>query len=458
MTYDILVIDDEPIVRSSLCRLLRRADWNLVEASSGAAALDEISRRVFDVAIVDLCLGDMTGLQVLDAIRERSPDTVPIMLTAYGTIANAVDALKKGAYDFLQKDGDPQLIRHVVQKALERARLRKEVEQLRKDRLSHAQVPQIVCRSAAMTQAMSTLDAYAATGATVLLEGETGVGKSIAAEFVHYASPRSSGPFVTLNCGAIPRELIESELFGYAEGAFTGAKQKGKIGLVKRADRGTLFLDEIGDLSLDLQSKLLHVLERQEYISIGAVEPTTVDVRFVSATNANLSQLIAEGKFRRDLYYRLNVAPVYLPPLRERVDDIMPLTHLFIRRFNKQYGRAVSAVAPEAEARLLAYAWPGNVRELRNVIERVMLLKKTDTIEPGELHWLETGQPVGSGDDPCHVDVPLGTGMDVLGEVTRRVVLQAWERSEHNQSRAARLLGIPRTTFQAYMQKCELPE
>jgi two-component system, NtrC family, response regulator AtoC len=452
MTYDILIVDDEPIVRASLRRLLRRADWQITEAASGREACDAVTGHVYDLAIIDLCLGDMNGLEVLDVLSQRSPDTIPVMLTAYGTISNAVDALRKGAYDFLQKDGDPQMIRHVVQKALEKARLRKEVEQLRRDRLAHAQVPRIVCQSDAMRRAMEMVEAYAATDATVLLEGDTGVGKSIVAEYIHYASPRSGGPFVTINCGAIPKELMESELFGYAEGAFTGAKQKGKVGLIMRADGGTLFLDEIGDLSLELQSKLLYVLERREFLSVGAVEPTRVDVRFVSATNADLAHCIAEGRFRRDLYYRLNVASVVLPPLRERVEDIKPIVRLFMHRFNKQYGRAVTALSPEAEAKLEAYAWPGNVRELRNVIERAMLLKRNDTLEAAELQWLN-GVDAAGDDDHCHVCVPFATGADVLNEVTRQVVLQAWDRSDRNQSQAARLLGIPRTTFQACMQK-----
>jgi DNA-binding NtrC family response regulator len=456
MTFDILIIDDEPIVRSSLRRLLEQPDWRVGEAGSGAAAAELLRDARPDVAIVDLCLGDMNGLEVLEIIARRTPETVPIVLTAYGNVNVAVDALKKGAYDFLQKDGDPQLIRHTVARAVEKARLRREVEELRRDRLRRAGLPQVIGRSSAMREVMRTADEYARTDATVLIEGETGVGKSLVAEFIHAASDRADGPFVTINCGAIPKELIESELFGYAEGAFTGARQRGKMGLIKRAEGGTLFLDEIGDLSLELQSKLLHVLETREYLAVGAVEPTRVDVRFVSATNCDLDRQIADGRFRRDLYYRLNVAAVRVPPLRDRVADILPLARHFINRFNEQYGRSVTSIAADAERRLEACPWPGNVRELRNIIERVLLLKRSDTLEAADLNCLEGAAAPVSPDGLLQLQVALGSGADVMHELTRQVVLHAWEHSGHNQSQAARLLGIPRTTFQTYMQKCDL--
>ncbi len=456
MTFSILMVDDEPLVRASLKRLLRHEDWRLVEAASGAAACAAIEQQAFDVAIIDYNLGDMTGLEVLERLRERSGTTVAILLTAYGTVDLAVDALKKGAYDFLQKDGAPGLTRHVVEKAVEKARLRREVEALREQRLASATLPQIVYRSPVMRRAMAAVDEFARTDATVLLEGETGVGKSLVAEWIHYASARRDGPFVTINCGAIPRELIESELFGYAEGAFTGARQRGKIGLVKRADGGTLFLDEIGDLSPDTQSKLLHVLERREYLAVGAVEPTRVDVRFIAATNSDLSKRIVEGSFRRDLYYRLAVATVLIPPLRQRPEDILPLVRHFLTRLNERHDRAVAALAPEAEARLQAYAWPGNARELHNVLERAVLRKHSDTIEAADLAGL--AGPGGTDAQPgtVQLQVELGSGQDVLHDLVREVLLRTWEQSGHNQSQAARLLGIPRTTFQTYMQRFDL--
>lgn len=306
-----------------------------------------------------------------------------------------------------------------------------------------------------MRRALVLADEFARTDATVLLEGETGVGKSLMAEFVHYASGRSDGPFVTINCGAIPKELIESELFGYAEGAFTGARQKGKMGLVERSDGGTLFLDEIGDLSLDLQSKLLHVLEKREFTRVGAVEPTRVDVRFVAATNVDLGKRIAEDRFRRDLYYRINVAPVYLAPLRQRREDILPLARHFVQKLNVQYDKVVTAISAEAEEYLLEQPWHGNVRELRNTLERVVLLKRNDTMEITDLA-LNRAMPVADSNGVFNVAVDFTSGDDLLEKATRELVLEAWERSGSNQTQAARLLGIPRTTFQTYVQKFQL--
>ena len=456
MTYSILVVDDDPLVRSSLQRLLRHDGWTTEVVADGTAACAAVERQSFDLAIIDYSLGDMTGLDVLDVVRERSPTTLPILLTAYGTVDLAVEALKKGAYDFLQKDGSPKVMRHVVEKAVEKARLRRELETLRQQRLDNANLPQIVYRSPAMRRTMQAVDEFAPTDATILLEGETGVGKSLVAEFVHHASARRDGPFVTINCGAIPKELIESELFGYAEGAFTGARQRGKIGLVKRADGGTLFLDEIGDLTLETQSKLLHVLERREILAVGAVEPTRVDVRFVAATNSDLSRRILEGSFRRDVYYRLAVATILLPPLRERLEDILPLVRHFVTRLNQQHGRSITAVAPEAEARLEAHSWPGNVRELHNVLERAVLRNHSDAIEASDLAELCGAAARDGRNGGFDLRVELGSGADVLHELTRLVLLRAWAQSDQNQSRAARLLGIPRTTFQTYMQRFEL--
>lgn len=455
MRYQILVVDDEPVVRSSLTRLLEDEAWEVTTADRGRAAIEAIQARSFDLAVIDHRLGDITGLDVLDAIREKSPTTLSIMLTAHGTVDLAVEALKKGAFDFLQKDANPQVTRHVVEKALERIRLRREVSDLQRDRLARANLPQIICRSPVMQRSLELADQFARTCATVLIEGETGVGKSLVAEYVHYASDRADGPFVTINCGAIPKELIESELFGYTEGAFTGARQKGKPGLVARANGGTLFLDEIGDLSLELQSKLLHVLEKREYLAVGAVEPTRVDVRFIAATNVDLSRRIAEDRFRRDLYYRINVAAVELAPLRERKEDILPLARHFIQKLNDQYGRTVSSISPAAEALLLAQPWPGNVRELRNLLERAVLLKEGSTLETADL-MVDRAMPQTGTSETFHLEVDFSSGDDLLETAIRELVLQAWERSEQNQTQAARLLGIPRTSFQTYVQKFQL--
>lgn len=452
----VLIVDDEPLVRRSLRRLLDGDGWTITEAGGADEALGLLAAHSFDVAVIDYKLVDGTGFDVLDWIQGHRRATTSIMLTAYGNVGLAVEAMKKGAFDFLEKEGDPQLTRHVVEKALDQARLRSELALLQEERLAGSKLPQVIGRSRAMRAVLETAYEFARTGATVLLRGETGTGKSLLAEFIHFASPRAEEPLVTLNCGAIPRELMESELFGYSRGAFTGARESGKMGLIERADGGTLLLDEIGDLSTELQTKLLQVLESREFLRVGAVEPTRVDVRFVAATNVDLEARIKDGRFRRDLYYRLNVAGVVVPPLRDRKDDIVPLARHFAHRLAERYGKTVNALSGEAEEWLLARPWPGNVRELRNVIERAILLLRGDTLDAQDLACAQEPLPEERGEDDCWVKLRLGSGGDLLEALTREVVARAWERSGGNQSQAARLLGIPRTTFQTYVQRFSL--
>lgn len=456
MTFHILIVDDELLVRRSLKRLLYHDKWLIHDAATGEEAQACLDKHSMDLAIIDYKLGDINGLQLLDWVHRQHPHTLTIMLTAYANIALAVEAIKKGAYDFLQKEGDPQLTRHVVEKALEKIALRKEVEQLQTERLERVIHTNVICESPGMKQVLQMAQEFAKCNSTVLLEGETGTGKSLIAEYIHFTSARRDGPFVTINCGAIPKELIESELFGYEKGAFTGAKNDGKIGLIKRADGGTLFLDEIGDLALDLQSKLLYVLEKGEFLSVGAVEPTKVDVRFIAATNADLEKLLAAQQFRRDLYYRLNVGNIKIPPLRERREDITPLARLFVLKLNEKLGKAVAEITPEAERRLLSFPWPGNIRELHNVIERVMLLKKDDRITESDLRFLDGAEVNHHDQNLCRIHIDFRQCQNALQEATRQVVVQAWQASEHNQTQAARLLGIPRTTLQTYLQKYNL--
>ncbi len=456
MKYDILIVDDELIVRNSLKRLLSHHQWNILTVGSGAEARQFLDAYPTDLVIVDYKLGDVNGLEVVDYVREYYPGTLTIMLTAYGNIPLAVEAIRKGVYDFLQKESDPQLIRHVVEKALEKVRLRKEVEMLQQERLNRATQTTIIRESPAMKQVLAAATEYARTDTTILLEGETGTGKSLIAEFVHFISPRKDGPFVTINCSAIPKELIESELFGYEKGAFTGANHHGKMGLIERAHGGTLFLDEIGDLAFELQSKLLYVLEKGEFLSVGAVEPTKVNVRFIAATNANLEQRLVSQQFRRDLYYRLNVANIKIPPLRERREDLLPLAKHFVHQLNLKFGKSVSQFSPAAENRLLSYPWPGNVRELHNILERIIMLKKDDQIEDSDLRSLEGFEWNLADKEVCHIEINFSDRKNALHETTRQVVLRAWELSEHNQTHAAKLLGVPRTTLQSCLQKYNL--
>ncbi|RMD99230.1 MAG: AAA family ATPase, partial [Calditrichaeota bacterium] len=314
----------------------------------------------------------------------------------------------------------------------------------------------ILYRSPAMKQVMSLANEYAGSDCTVLLQGETGTGKSVIAEYIHYRSERRENPFITINCGAIPRELIESELFGYERGAFTGASVQGKRGLIEQAHRGTLFLDEVSDLAVELQSKLLYVLEKGEILRVGAVTPQKVDVRFIAATNAPLQDLLQQRKFRQDLYYRLNIGSIQIPPLRQRKEDILPLAKMFIDLFNRKFRKSVEGLTPGAEKALLEYPWPGNIRELRNIIERLVLINKSGVIDARDLRLGSEGQPALLPDTLCRVEIELGQCDNALNYAVQKIVERAWELAQGNQSSAARLLGIPRTTLQNYLQKFKL--
>lgn len=457
LKYNIIIIDDEQIVCRSLKRLLESDEWQVTTVQTISEFEQRITDSNFDLALIDYKLETGTGFDVLEILNERSPDTIPIILTAYGNISLAVEAVKKGAYDFLEKESKPELLRHVISNALEKALLRKEVEALQAQCNRGQADVHILAESPEMKDVLRIASDYAQYDATVLIDGETGTGKSILAEYLHQNSPRKGKPFITINCGAIPGELIESELFGYEKGAFTGANKDGKYGLIERADGGTLFLDEIGNLPLSLQTKLLHVLEKGEFIRVGGTASTKVDVRYIAATNADLEQLITRGEFREDLYYRLNIAHITIPPLREHPEDILPLAKIFLQALNTKCDKEITGFSADAESQLLDYTWPGNVRELKNIIERVVLLTRNSTIEKSDLFILEgkNGQPTGDSNEFV-LNLPLNSGSDVLELAQVKIIEHAWDQSGHNQTQAAKILGIPRTTLQHHLQKLNL--
>jgi DNA-binding NtrC family response regulator len=451
MGFRLLIVDDERIVRNSLSRSLRRRGWEIRAAAGVCEARETLRSDDFDLILADYRLGDGTGLEVLSDARELCPEAAVVMLTAHGNIQLAVEAMRGGAFDFLEKGCDPELMRLVVERALEQVRLRREVEALGTE--GRVRSESMVAESAAMKEVLRAAREYASTDVTILLRGETGTGKSLIADYVHQHSDRAEGPFVTLNCGAIPSELLESELFGYDEGAFTGASQRGKTGLVERANGGTLFLDEIGDLHPDLQSKLLLVLESGQVQRVGSVEPRPIDVRFVAATNVDLEARVADRSFRQDLYYRLNVAPLTIPPLRERTADILPLAHRLLLGIEKKLNKRSLEITDAAERCLRGHPWPGNVRELRNVLERAALLSRSGVLGVDDLNLCVNG----SADDPFEVRLRLGgEAGNLLHRATDHLVARAWEASGHNQSRAAKLLGVPRTTLQHHLRKLGL--
>ena len=371
MANKILIVDDEPFNLDLLEQELTDKGYAIEKAADGREAMTKFESVRPDLVLLDYQMPDMNGLEVLKEIRKRESTVPVVMITAYGTIERAVEAMKEGAYDFIPKPFDPDHLALVVRKALERARLQRDVEILSEELGERHHL--VVGQSANINQAAEVTKKAAGSKATVLLLGESGTGKELFARAIHNWSDRSGNPFIAINCVGLSRELLESNLFGHEKGAFTGAHElkKGKLEL---ADGGTVFFDEIGDVSAEIQTKLLRFLQEREFERVGGNKPLRVDVRIIAATNRDLEGSVKEGRFREDLYYRLNVVPITLPPLRERKEDIPELAQFFLQRFSKETKKACGEISLEAQERLLAYTWPGNVRELANVIERAVVL------------------------------------------------------------------------------------
>ncbi len=450
MKFKILVIDDEPILRSSLEVALKVAGHDVITAPSGEEGLELFRKERPDLILLDHWLPGMNGGEVLRLIREQDAEVLVIIMTAQGSIELAVNSMKMGAYDFLVKPFDLERLEILVQRALERIRLKKEVEWLRTQYQEKFRAG-IIAASREMRDVLDLAEKVAGgSDTTVLIEGETGTGKELLAEYIHFLSPRSAFPFIPLNCGAIPKDLFESELFGYERGAFTGASEKGHIGKVEAAEKGTLFLDEVIDLPLSAQVKVLRVLEEKEYFKIGGREKKTADVRIIAATNKSLDGEVEKGNFRADLFFRLNVVRIVIPPLRVRREDILPLFRFFVERFNEQFSKRFLVIDGEAEAQLLAYPWPGNIREIRNTAERIVLLEKGDTIRGAHLSCL--GQ--GGADREARVrPVALAPQGLVLEEVERHCIREALRLKKGNKVQAAKILGITRSALLYRMDK-----
>jgi two-component system response regulator AtoC len=448
-TPTILVVDDEQLIRWSLTERLETEGYNVVEAATAADALARSGEGV-DLVMLDYRLPDGDGLSVLKKIKERTPDTLVIMLTAYSNIDTAVEAMKQGAYHYANKPFNLDEIALLVDKALETTRLRREVRTLRASQAQPYSFDRIVGESPALLAVKALLKKVASSPAsTVLLTGESGTGKDLAAKAIHYNSSRASRPFMNITCSALPESLLESELFGHERGAFTGADRQ-KRGLFEMADGGTVFLDEIGEMVPALQAKLLRFLEEKTFKRVGGSTDIQVDVRVISATNRNLQDEVRQGKFREDLFYRLNVLPIALPPLRDRADDIARLVTFYIDAYNSEFKKRVRGVTPEAMQQLQRYPWPGNVRELRNTVERAMLLTEGDTLTATDVSGTAAG-PVRLSD---RVELPA-SGID-LEQLERSLLVQALERTGWNQTRAATLLGLNRDQIRYRIEKFQL--
>jgi DNA-binding NtrC family response regulator len=444
----VLVVDDEPLIRWSLTTRLSEARYRVLEAATAAEALEQCREGV-DLVLLDYRLPDSDGLVVLKKIKEADPDTLVILLTADSTVGVAVEAMKQGAFHYANKPFDVEEIAILVEKALETTQLRREVRALRATQAKPYSLDRIVGQSAAMTATRALLKKIAASPAsTVLLTGESGTGKDLAAKVLHYASARAARPFMNITCSALPEALLESELFGHERGAFTGADRQ-KKGLLESADGGTVFLDEIGEMVPILQAKLLRFLEEKSFKRVGGSVDLHVDVRVIAATNRNLQEEVRQGRFREDLFYRLNVLPIMLPPLRGREHDIPVLVNFYVDSYNTEFKKRVRGVEPEAMKQLEAYSWPGNIRELRNAIERAMLLAEGDTLAPADFPAVAGAVRLSSA-----VELPPG-GID-LDQLERSLVVQALERTGWNQTRAAVLLGLNRDQIRYRIEKFQL--
>jgi len=443
----LLIVDDEVALREAVAERLADHGFIVEQADSGEEALGRLAEFAFDILITDLRLPGMDGRQVIEAALERYPEIIPIVITGYGTVKDAVEAIKQGAADFITKPFQFDALLHVLRSALEQRRLKSENAYLRSQLEDRYRIDGLVGKSRVMRDLFQLLETVAATSSTVLITGETGTGKELAARAIHHSSPRRANRFVAINCSAIPETLLEAELFGHVRGAFTGAVGT-RQGRLEQAHKGTLFLDEIGSMSPALQAKLLRVLQEREFERVGDSHTIKIDVRVVAATHSDLAKMVAEGTFREDLFYRLNVIPVQLPPLRDRREDIPILVQHFLQKLGPESGRTNLTVSQDALRRLMAYPWPGNVRQLENAVERALAFSHgRSQIDVQDLAAEVQSQPApADGADMWFPD----DGVDFesyIGGIELSLIRRSLERTQGNKRQAAKLLNLKRTTL-----------
>lgn len=451
MKEKILIVDDERLVRQSLAKEFARQGYNVITAETGQEALTLCEEESPEVVLLDLKLPDMNGVEVLRRLREVDKNINVLIITAYGTLDSAIQALRLGAYDYLTKPFDLEAISFSVSKALESSRLQKEVSYFRRRVSERFGLHRLIGESVAIKELRQQIIKIAQSEAsTVLLQGESGTGKDLIAHIIHQESKRAHYPFVELNCSALPSSLIESELFGYERGAFTDAKER-KIGLLEVANKGTIYLDEIGDMNHSLQAKILGVIENKRFRRLGGVKDLSLDLRFIAATNKNLSQEVEKGNFRQDLYFRLKVFPIFVPPLRERMSDLPLLINFFLDELRKEFRKNIAGVSAEALNFLNKYSWPGNIRELKNVLERAFIICDEGLIEPEHLPPELVNALSNSSKTLLTWQIPP-QGIS-LKELEKDLIRQAMEKSGGNQVKAAKLLGISRDALRYRLKK-----
>jgi two-component system response regulator PilR (NtrC family) len=463
----ILVVDDERSMREMLAILLKREGHEVTVAENGKTAIDLLNRRPFDLVVSDARMPDLDGLEVLRHARSVNPSVIAIMVTAYGSPDLLRGVAQLGVNDYVEKPFNTEVLRFRIRKELDRRRLQQENVLLKRAMHSANQFSNIIGNSSSMQQVFDLVETIAPTGSTVLITGESGTGKELVARAIHVSSPRSDRPFVAVNCGALTETLLDSELFGHMRGAFTGADGNRK-GLIEVADKGTIFLDEIGEMSPMLQVKILRVLQERKFRRVGGTEEVDADIRIIAATNRDLGRMVAEGQFREDLYYRINVIPVRLPALRERPEDVPLLAEHFVAKFAGQMNKPIQGISGAAMARLQAHTWPGNVRELENALERAVALERTPSILPESLP--EAVQGIGTpppraaaemaapaGQAEAHVLPEKGFDLERhVQHLEREYIAEALRRSGGVKVKAAELLGMSFRSFRYYMKKYNL--
>lgn len=453
--YTIVVIEDDPLVNETVNEIMSSKYSRVYTFEDAQKALDEMHLISPDLVLLDIFLGHHNGLEILENLRKQGYNMPVIMMTAFSDIKMAVRAMKLGAEDFIVKPLDLEQLEISTEKALENYDLRRQVDIL-SEQLKEEKSSEIIGKSEGVRKALEMAKIVSKADTTILIFGESGTGKELLARYIHENSPRAKGPFIAINCGAIPKDLAENELFGYERGAFTGATEKFRPGKFEQANHGTILLDEIGELSLDIQVRLLRVLQERKFYRLGGQKEISVDVRVVAATNKNLEELVEKGDFREDLYYRLNVAQVHLPPLRDRGDDIMLLATTFIEKFNRTFRKKITGFTPEAAYIMKTYSWRGNIRELQNVIERVVLLENNNIISKDSLSFLKMDKKAPENSLVRHQSTEeseLAEGQHILkiansgvtlGNVIKDLIVQTLKITNGNQIQAAKLLGISR--------------
>ena len=435
----ILVVDDDSYVREATEEILTRRAYDVDTAPEAATALRKLDEGEYDLILSDIRMPGMSGLELLEGARLKAPDVLIIMMTAFGTIEDAVDAMKKGAFDYIQKGSDPAEVEMVVERALKFQTTQRENRQLRSELKERYSFGNMIGKAHNMEQVFDLIDTVSDSRATVLVTGESGTGKELVARALHYNSPGSAAPFIRLNCAALPKELMESELFGHEKGAFTGAIKQTR-GRFEMADGGTLLLDEISEIDPALQAKLLRVLQEREFERVGSAQTIKVDVRIVATTNRDLTRQIDEGRFREDLYYRLNVIEIALPSLRERRDDVPALVRSFIERYNSENNKNIESISDEAMDLLMQYEWPGNVRELENYIERAVVVARGPHLETRDFPQKLSAGPSATGDQGIQVGL-------TVQEMERRLIMKTLEACGGNRTEAATMLDISTRTL-----------